>query len=354
MAIRVLLVEDSAVVLAILKIMLMPERGIEVVGEARTGMEALTLIPRVKPDLICTDLHMPHMSGLELTKRVMANCPLPILVISSAVNKQDTSNVFRLLEAGALDVFPKPNEGLSADFDLFREELIRKINTLSQAKLLKRGITLRRKNREIRKQELKVHRVGVIAHSPYQIIAVGASTGGAQALQKLFSKLPDNLSVPVICILHISDGFLEGFIDWLRDKCNFPLVVPRYGEYPQPGKIYFPREQMHLKLDPRGRFTHSQERRIEGHRPSITTTFQSVAQCYGNGSVGILLTGMGWDGVQGMAAITKAGGWTITQDEASCAIFGMGKAAINLGVVDEVLSLEEMGSKISHKLAVSV
>ena len=338
MAIRVLLVEDSLVILAILKLMLMSSPEIEVVGEARTGVEALTMLIKVKPDVMCTDLHMPYMSGLELTSRVMASRPLPILVISSAVRKEDTDNVFQLLQAGAVDVFPKPHGGLSADFETVQAELIDKIKTVANAKLFSHTHSL--------SQSPNLPVSPLSSHQPLKIITIGASTGGPEALSKIFTKLPSHLAVPIICVLHISDGFLQGFVEWLRGDCPLPIIIPGYGEYPQPGKIYFPREGMHLLLDLRGRFTYSQQEKVAGHRPSISVTFNSVAEFYGEGTMGILLTGMGKDGVEGLKTISQVGGVTIAQDEASCVVFGMPKAAIALGVVNQVLSIEEIPRKI--------
>ena len=340
MTICVLLVEDSLVVLAILKLMLMSSPEIEVVGEARTGVEALTMIVKVKPDVMCTDLHMPSMSGLELTSRVMATLPLPILVISSAVRKEDTNNVFQLLKAGAVDIFPKPHGGLSADFETVQAELIHKIKLISIAKLLSHSPSFPPS------PPLPVFPSPFYSHKPIKIITIGASTGGPEALSKIFTQLPSHLALPIICVLHISDGFLQGFVEWLRRDCPLPIIIPGYGEYPQSGKIYFPREGMHLLLDPRGRFTYSQQGKVAGHRPSITVTFNSVAQFYGEGTMGILLTGMGQDGVEGLKNISQVGGITIAQDEASCVVFGMPKAAIALGIVDHVLSIESIARKI--------
>jgi two-component system, chemotaxis family, protein-glutamate methylesterase/glutaminase len=338
MPIRVLLVEDSRISLVILKRILDSSPQIEVVGEAHTGLEALTLIPKVQPDVICTDLHMPLMDGLEFTSEVMALYPRPILVISASVQEEDTHHVFRLLDAGAVDIFPKPRAGLTQNDELLKQELINKINILSGVKVL----TKKRKS----SSQTKSQQTGNLATFSSQfyptpkVVVIGSSTGGPQALCELLTQLPLNFSVPVICVQHICLGFLEGLINWLATSCQLPIQIAQPGDIPKPGQIYFPAEQQHLELDARGRFICLDSPPFEGHRPSVTVTFRSVAKFYGKTTVGILLTGMGRDGAQGMQVIAQAGGFTIAQDEASCVVFGMPQAAINLGAVKQVLPIQ--------------
>ncbi len=338
MVIRVLLVEDSQIALVVLRRILNSSPQIEVVGEARTGLEALMLIPKVQPDVICTDLHMPQMDGLEFTYEVMALYPRPILVISASVQEEDTHQVFQLLEAGAVDIFPKPRAGLTLNDELLKQELINKINILSGVKVL----TKKRKSLSQSKSKLTRH-LSAFSSQSYpkpKIVVIGASTGGPQALRELFTQLPSDFPVPVICVQHICLGFLQGLIDWLAISCRLPIQIAQPGDIPKPGKIYFPPEQQHLELDSRGKFSCSDSPPLEGHRPSATVTFESVVKFYGKTTVGILLTGMGRDGAQGMQAIAQTGGLTIAQDEASCVVFGMPKEAINLGAAKQVLPIQ--------------
>jgi two-component system chemotaxis response regulator CheB len=335
MPIRVLIVEDSQIALVILKRILESSPQIEVVGTACSGLEALELIPTTQPDVICTDLHMPYMNGLELTAKVMEFYPCPILVISASVKQEDTHHIFQLLEAGAIDIFPKPDAGLVENDELLKQALIDKINVLSGVRVFKR-----------KQKNATRNLANKPASSPLKflpkpkIIAIGASTGGPQALYEIFSQLPSGLQVPLICIQHISVGFLQGFIDWLGRNCQLPIRIAQTGETPQPGQIYFSSEQQHLELDSKGRFVHSNTPPLEGNRPSITITFESIAKIYGKSTLGILLTGMGRDGARGLQAIAQAGGWTIAQDEATSVIFGMPHAAIELGAAKQVLPIQ--------------
>jgi two-component system chemotaxis response regulator CheB len=343
MPIRVLLIEDSQVTLVILRRILSSSPQIKVVGEARTGLEALEMIPKIQPDVICTDLHMPQMDGLEFTSEVMTLYPRPILVISSWVQEEDAPHVFQLLEAGALDIFPKPSAGLTTEDKLLNQELINKIQILAGVKVFKKK----------RKSSSPVKSLETFSSKSYvkpEIVVIGASTGGPQTINELFAQLPSNFPVPVICVQHICFGFLQGFIDWLSSSCRLPIQMAKPGQIPKPGTIYFPPEQQHLELDERGRFICSDSPPLDGHRPSVTVTFKSVAKFYGRATVGILLTGMGRDGAEGMQCIAQAGGLTIAQDEATSVIFGMPKEAIDLGAAKLVLPIHAIAPRLLELL----
>ena len=337
MTIRVLLVEDSPISLVILRRIRTTSPQIKIVGEAHTGLEALELIPKVQPDVICTDLHMPEMDGLELTTEVMALYPRPILVVSNSVQEEDTHHVFLLLEAGAVDIFPKPRAGLTQNDQLLNQELINRVHVLSGVRVLTKK---RKLSASIKNQEKRNIPTFVAPSQPNpKIVAIGASTGGPQALSELLAHLPSDFPIPVICVQHICLGFLQGFIDWLSSCCRLPIQIAQPGEMPKPGIIYFPPEQQHLELDGNGRFLCSDSPPLDGHRPSVTVTFKSVAKFYGKATVGVLLTGMGRDGAHGMQVIARAGGFTIAQDETTSIVFGMPREAIELGAAKQVLPI---------------
>lgn len=361
MAIRVVLVEDSPVALIILKRILATSKEIAVVATARSGTEALALIPQVQPDVICTDLHMPQMDGLEFTREVMAKFPKPILVISASVQAEDTYNVFQLLNAGAVDVFPKPKTGLASDYEGAGQELIRKIKVLAGVKVFTkhrrdgRLATVPRTAADPASGPKSPHRsttpvsrganAGIsptpraseLRSNHVRVVAIGASTGGPQALHTILTQFPSRFPVPILCVQHISEGFLQGLVSWLDSQCSLSVQIARAGELPRGGTVYFAPEGRHLEFDRHGRFFYSSAPPLGGHRPSITVTFNSVAQFYGSHCLGVLLTGMGRDGADGMAAIALSGGVTVAQDEGSCVVFGMPREAIALGAARYIL-----------------
>jgi len=331
--IKVLLVDDSPLVLAVLKRILLPSPVIEVVGTARHGKEAMELIPRLQPQVVCTDLHMPVMNGLQLTREIMAKDPRPILVLSVSV-EEGSNNVFKLLEAGAVDVYSKPHGGVDGLSPEFANKLVRKIRIVAGVRAIRRTT----RTKAARPPEAPPPMSAVDWENPVSIVVIGASTGGPQALQTILSKLPANFPIPVVCVQHIAEGFLQGLVEWLAPQCSLHVTMAAAGEIPTQGNIYFAPEGTHLRLDDKGAFVTAVEPSFDSHRPSVTIAMQSAARAYGKGTAGILLTGMGDDGALGMRAIAEAGGLTIAQDESTCAVFGMPRQAIELGAARQVLS----------------
>jgi len=345
--IRVLLVDDSALALAVLQRILATSPEIEVVGTAFNGRDALALVPLLQPAIICTDYHMPLMNGLEFTRQVMARFPRPILVVSSAVGDSDKDHVFALIEAGAVDVFPKPR--LGADENEFAAaQFIKKVKIVAGVWVWGRKppTTSRTINNSALRADLGAIRSRKCLHRPPQIVVMGASTGGPQALLTILSHLPDRFSVPILCVQHISPGFLPGLVSWLNANCRARVQIATEGEIPRPCNVYFPVEGRHLQIDCNGRLKTSKDSPVDGHRPSISVTFRSAAEHYGDGTIGVLLTGMGRDGGDGMHALSQVGALTIAQDEATCVIYGMPKDAVDRGAAWAVLPLGDIAQAL--------
>ncbi|MEH2437093.1 MAG: chemotaxis-specific protein-glutamate methyltransferase CheB [Nostoc sp.] len=347
--IRVFLVEDSLVALTILKRILASSPEVDVVGTAPNGVEALERIPAAQPQVICTDLHMPKMDGLELTHRIMTDYPRPILVISASVNtEEDSRNVFKLLQAGALDVFPKPSIDSLSDYEHVKHELINRIKVLAGVRVFTRHTS-----RTANSQWAMPRYANAIPNSQFslpKVVAIGASTGGPQALHTILKQLPANFPVPILCVQHISEGFLQGLVDWLAAECFLRVTIAQSGEFPKPGTVYFAPERQHLQLDTQGRLSSVSTPAVSGHRPSVTALFQAVATCYPRSAVGILLTGMGRDGADGLQAIAQAGGTTIAQNEQTCVVFGMPKEAIALGAAQHILAIGEIAPMLLNRI----
>ncbi|KAF3885378.1 MULTISPECIES: chemotaxis protein CheB [Nostocales] len=340
---KVVLIEDSPIALEILQRMLNSSSEIDVVGTARNGEEGLAVIIKTQPDVICTDLLMENMDGLELTRRVMAENPRPILVISNYVQKTDIDNVFRLLQAGAVDVFPKPASNSPTDYEKLKSALIAKIKVLSNMKLIpKREYKQLPTVGQLTTSEsvFQTNSPRAIATSRIQIISLGGSTGSLQTIQKILNQLPSDFPLPVICVLHVGEGVLSGLVKWLSSECGLRVKVAEVGEFPLPRTIYFAPEKNHLELDSQGAFIYAKPLLGEKHCPAITVTFKSVANYYGRATAGVLLSGIGNDGAAGLQAISQAGGITLAQNEN--AMFGMVKEAVSLNAVQHLLNIEEI------------
>jgi two-component system chemotaxis response regulator CheB len=329
--IRVLLVDDSALVIELIRRMLAGVPGIVVVGAAGDGAQALQLIPKLHPDVVCTDLHMPIMDGYQLTREIMARHPLPILVLSVSVQAEQEHNIFQALQAGALDILAKPRGAPGPDFGVMAHDLVTKIRILSGVKVSKR------------RSSATLHRPALAWLAPPQIVGLGASTGGPQALERILRQLPASYPLPLICVQHIAAGFMQALVDWLNGCCRIRVCCAEEGLAPQPGTAYFAPDQRHIEVDDAGLLRCSSALVPGGQRPSVDLSFHALARHYGAGAVGVLLTGMGQDGAQGMLDIVRAGGLTIAQDQESSVVFGMPRCAIEQGGARHVLALEQIG-----------
>jgi two-component system, chemotaxis family, protein-glutamate methylesterase/glutaminase len=302
--IKVFLVEDSPIALKILENLLTESGEISIAGTAINGIEALAKIPKVQPDVICTDLLMSKMDGLELTQQIMAKYPRPILIISQAVAGRTSDMAIRLLKAGAVDIFAKPKSGLQADYQASQTSLVQTIKVLAGVKVFTKPI-----------KPALVYPAATLPNQPlpkvsgiYKILALGASTGGPQALQKILGQLPPQFPLPVVCVQHISQGFLASLVNWLNAECALPVKIAEQREALQPGTIYFAPEDHHLLLDRQGCCVYSATAPVGGHRPAIDLTFESLAQVYGQGTLAALLTGMGRDHLRDAPGGSSTGG----------------------------------------------
>lgn len=348
--IRILLVDDSPIVIATLKKILSKSMSIEIVGTASNGKEGLEKIVTLNPDMVCTDLMMPIMDGLEFTKQVMEKHPKPILVISSAVQKEDEGNIFSLLQAGAVDVFPKPRGSQTGDYDKIADELIKKIKVVSGVVVFSRKKSVDFSQPKQQEEVGNVTRVFPAAGSMqhFKILLIGASTGGPPALLEILSRLPAHFSLPIVCVQHISLGFSNELVNWLNNNVPLKVKTAKHGEKPTMGNIYFPSEDCHLGIDSSGKFVDLKSVPYKGHRPSVSVSFYSFLEYYKSNTLAVLLTGMGDDGADAMKAILDQGGYTIAQDEKSCVVFGMPRVAIEMGGAKEILPLQNIPARIKE------
>ncbi|MGC8872886.1 MAG: chemotaxis-specific protein-glutamate methyltransferase CheB [Chloroflexia bacterium] len=345
---RVLVVDDSPVARAVLRSILESDPSIQVVGLARNGWEAVQMTARLRPDVITMDVRMPEMDGAEATEQIMAYYPTPILVVTASLAKEDVDFSFRMLEAGALDIFEKPAGDDPVALRACAQALLERVHLLSRVRV----ITHLRGRRRKKTASKEIPLAPISIHSPSRLVVIGASTGGPKALQRVLSRLPAPFPAPIVVVQHIANGFIQGMCDWLAGEVRLPIAVARDGEELVPGRVYVAPENRHILLEPER--IHLSDRPRTVLIPSVDVTMQDAARVFGARAIGVLLTGMGNDGAQGLLAIRKAGGRTIVQDRKSCTIFGMPRAAIELGAAEKVLPLEEIAGVLVEAVCESV
>jgi two-component system chemotaxis response regulator CheB len=336
MSIKVLIVDDSAVVRKIFSTELSRDPQIEVVGTAPDPYIARDKIVALQPDVLTLDVEMPRMDGITFLKRLMKYYPVPTVVVSSLTNKGGEL-AMEALDAGAVDIMCKP--GASYSVGDMSVELIEKIKAAAQVKLMK-----------------KTETAGNVAHSQRlslskttnKVIAIGASTGGTQALQAVLSVLPAN-TAGIMVVQHMPENFTRSFAARLNDVCEMEVKEAQDGDSVIPGRVLIAPGNFHMMLNRSGASYYARVTNgplVNRHRPSVEVLFKSVAKYAGANAVGVIMTGMGADGAEGIMEMRNNGAFTIAQDEASSVVFGMPKEAIKLGGIDKVDPLDKIPGEI--------
>lgn len=340
--IKVLIVDDSNVFSDILTKILQSDIDIKVVGRAANGTEAVNLAERLKPDVITMDIQMPLMSGVEATEEIMRRHPTPIIILSSYVNKKEMNVCFDALKAGAVDVMEKPTGRTLLDYQEIEDDLIKRVKIAAGVKVF----THLNLNKGLTDIMPGVSKAVAPKRQKTKIVVIGASTGGPIAINAILSAFQPDFSVPCVVVQHIAKGFLEGFVDWLAKECRIKVKICRQNERLESGVAYFPPEDHHMGFYKSGLIRLYNGQPENGHRPSITLIMKAAAEVYGSGVLGVLLTGMGKDGADGLKVIKAAGGRTIVQDEETSAVFGMPKEAIEKNAADYVLPIDRIAKQI--------
>jgi two-component system chemotaxis response regulator CheB len=328
------------------------EPDLEVVGEAENGKRAIELCGALRPDVMTLDMMLPIMSGLAATEYIMAYCPTPILVVSSSTNRGELFKTYEALAAGAVDVLEKPT-GREPE-GAWERQFVAAVKRVSRIRV----ITHPRARLSAAGPLQPDHDFAVapapgLRHRGYQVVAVGASTGGPGAIVALLRALPPQFSVPLLFVLHISEPFGASFADWLDGQTSRRVAYAHEGEPVAlaAGRVVMAPPERHLVVrDGRIRLTDDAER--HSCRPSVDVLFESVAQEFGTTAIACLLTGMGRDGATGLLEVRRAGGLTIAQDEATSVVYGMPREAVLLGAAAHILPLDDIGPAIAS-LAVS-
>jgi two-component system, chemotaxis family, protein-glutamate methylesterase/glutaminase len=340
---KVLIIDDSKTICTLLTRILSEDSDLEVVATAPNPVNAIELVKKHRPDVITLDIHMPEMTGIEFLEKLYPSIQVPVVMITS-ISKEDGNAVFRALELGAVDYIQKP-----------KMEELKEVAPLICEKV-KMAASIRIKAKNPAKSAVPVRRIpprsGNISKNI--LVAIGASTGGTEALKEVLIRLPKEIP-PILIVQHIPPVFSTAFAKRLNDLCAFEVKEAVDGDLVLPERVLIAPGGYHMRLkrSPRGDFvTLDQLPPVQRHRPSVDVMFQSVAKEMGAKAVGVILTGMGSDGAEGMLEMKKAGARTIAQDEESCVVFGMPKEAIKLGGVDHIVSLFDVPEKILALLEV--
>ena len=349
--IRVMIVEDSPTVTELLKAIIGGDPRLEVAAAVSSGEEALEIIEKVKPDVISMDIRLPGIDGFITTQRVMQNFPTPVVVVSASVESEELKISMNALRAGALAVLEKPVGFTQQDFEKIAQHLCTQLVIMSEVKVVRQ-----RFNRNLDLPSARGKRAAAPATPPTRkefpaldrkltIMGIAASTGGPNALLEVINKLPGDFPLPILLVQHITQSFHEGFVQWLNSLCPFPVVMVNGKHIPEPGKIYTAMPDHHLTVN-KGFLESTQGAPVSRQRPSATVLFRSLAESYNKHALGVLLTGMGDDGAEGLKAIRDAGGYTIAEDESTAVVYGMPASAVRLGAVCESLPLPQITPRI--------
>lgn len=333
--VRVLIADDSALSRALLRNYLEQDEAIEVIAEACNGEEAVSLAQDLSPHIITMDVHMPKMDGLAAIEAIMTRRAVPILVVSSV---DDAQMAYDALLRGALDVMHKPSVD-SAE----ATQLVAKVKLLAGVSVFTRRSLGSLTAIKSRCEPLsRVHIEAAKALGFARVFAIACSTGGPQALASLLAALPAHFAAPIVVAQHMVSGFSQGMVDWLNRLTPLNVCLAKADDLLQAGCVYLAPSEYHLRVDASARLALQTPQSSDIYHPSCDQLLSSVAQSFGQRSVGLILTGMGKDGVQGIRDIYRQQGVTWAQDEASSVVFGMNRMAIEAGIICDVLSLESM------------
>ncbi|MBI5599140.1 MAG: chemotaxis response regulator protein-glutamate methylesterase [Deltaproteobacteria bacterium] len=347
--IKVLVVDDSSFMRKAIKGMLEEDPGIKVVDTARDGAEAIEKIEALAPDVVTLDVEMPRMNGIEALRVIMERHPLPVLMVSS-LTEEGAKATFEALDIGALDYIPKQLEDLSFNIVKIKAELIDKVKAVAGRGLRRRSPTTPAAAFLNKKETAARPSCARFASQRIAIVAIGASTGGPRAVQDVLCALPGDFHAGVLVVQHMPRNFTAPYAERLNGLCKLRVREAREGDVITPGEVLVAPGGTQTRLKRKGAIEVGLVMEDSPgdaiYKPSVDISLTSVAGCFPDRAVGVILTGMGSDGREGMRAIKKAGGKVVAQDEASCVVYGMPKAVVDAGLADKVAPLDAIAGEV--------
>ena len=326
--IRVLVADDSATVRAALILLLSEEPGLAIVGQAADGIEAVEKARSLRPDVITMDVTMPRLDGLGATAAIMADAPSRVLVVCSVSEDRQLDLSFRAMAAGALELIAKPGPG-KLELERWGKRVAESVRLMAEVPVVRRQ----------KSPSPSLHSL-LGPHASVEVIGVAASTGGPPALAQVLAALPADFCAALLVAQHIAEGFTAGLVRWLSSAGKLPVEIARDGAAPKPGHVYLPPDGRDLEVDGAGRLRTPKATGL--HCPSANRLLTSMARAYGARAAGLVLTGMGDDGAQGLLALRHAGAQTFAQDEATSIVFGMPQAALACGATKNLVALDSI------------
>lgn len=336
---KVLIVEDSLVVRTFLETIVNEDDRLSLQASVSSAEEALSIIAKSKPNVISMDIHLPGMNGIEATQKIMEESPTPIVVISASIDSKDLDSSMEALKAGALNVLEKPS-GLN---ESHARQIAKQLYLMSQVKVIKKRRLLTDKTFRQAQAHQSVEQLP--SKCAYRMLGIASSTGGPQALVKLLGELGANFPLPILLVQHMTDSFLDGFVDWLNDCCPQKVVRASHGQTPKSNHVYVAPPEAHM-LYKFGAIYLQKSEPVCSQLPSADLLLQSMATSIGRAGIGIVLTGMGEDGADGLKAMRDTGAWTLAESSETAVVYGMPRAAVERGAAIDQLPLGKIASKV--------
>lgn len=348
--IKVLIVDDSIVSQKLYQRLLGSDSRFEVVGIAGNGQQAIEYVARFKPDVVSMDINMPLMDGVEATRQIMQQTPVPITIVSSLYNPEEVEIAMKVLEAGAVNIISKPNGPGHPKFESDSRQYLDMLRMMSEVKVVRRRAASQFSTTKPSGNVSLEFPPSANAEKDYGIVVIGASAGGPEALKSLLGTFTPGFPLPILIVQHIDPNFAEGYRAWLQSNVYIPVMAAEKNQKIKPGFAYIAPGDFHLEIIAEGVITLTSGPPVKGLRPAVANLFRSAANIYGKRSIAIILSGMGADGAAEITLLRSKGAMTFAQNEASCLVFGMPGEAIKSGGIVSVLPPVEIAKSIENLL----